>query len=97
LNFFIFLYIAFYKFTEISICSKVLQNYTNATVSNGGCPLPLVPLCGIVALPTAILNGGRDNIFSKNHNFLNSDEDKFYMKIVVFDEIYNSADQTFFI
>jgi hypothetical protein len=28
---------------------------------------------------------------------MNSDEDKLYMKIIVFDEIYNFVDQTFFI
>jgi hypothetical protein len=56
---------------------------------------------GTVALAatTALSNGGRGPfVFKKSQLFcMNSDEDKLYMKIIVFDEIYNFVDQTFFI
>jgi hypothetical protein len=82
----------FNEYTKIDVSRSVLQNYTEAAIWKGGTLATAISNVGwhIVAVLTAISNGGRESTFSK---FViccvNLDEDKLYMKIVAFDEFYN--------
>jgi hypothetical protein len=76
---------------DVWIQTQYYTTVVGATVFQPTCGMVFVN-SDIVAPPTAVPHNGRVQFV-----FMDSNEDKIYMKIVAFDKIYNFVVQTFFI
>jgi hypothetical protein len=101
---FLFLYYFFTDLKKIYIRSIVLQNYTNTSISNGGAVglyrhfIRQLEVVFPVEYQSTLKRCFQTVIWIvrfKKIIFKKLDGDKFYMKIVALDDIYNFVVQTF--
>jgi hypothetical protein len=101
---FLFLYYFFTDLKKIYIRSIVLQNYTNTSISNGGAvglyrhfirQLEVVSPVEYQSTLKRCFQTVIGIVRFKKIIFKKLDGDKFYMKIVALDDIYNFVVQTF--